>query len=251
MKFKDKVVIITGASRGIGKAIALLFAREGAKVVVDYHVSDIEPDAKENAFSVVKSIKEIGSDAMAIRCDVSNEVEVKELVRKSVEKFNKIDILVNNAGIVFDLSFSQRTSEQWIQTLNVNLFGTFLCSKYISKEMRDEGKIINISSTNGMDAICPDSIDYNASKAGIVSFTKSLAKELAPRNIMVNSIAPGWVDTDMNKDLPDDYVKEEIEKIYLKRFARPEEIAKVALFLASDGASFVNGSILKVDGGYD
>ncbi len=245
MKLKNKIAIITGASKGIGKSTALLFAQEGAKIIVNYSSSEKE------AFSVVDEIKKIGSEAIAIKCDVSKEDEVKNMIQKTIDKFEKIDILVNNAGIVFDVPFFERTVEQWRKTMDVNLLGTFLCSKYASEQMlkNDNGKIINISSTNGINSFSPEAMDYDASKAGIIILTRDLAKELAPK-IQVNSIAPGWVDTEINKDLPQDFIKEETEKIYLKRFAKPEEIAKSILFLASDDASYITGSILKVDGGY-
>ena len=246
MKLKNKIAIITGASKGIGKSTALLFAKEGAKIIVNYFSS------KEEAFYVVDEIKKIGSEAIAIKCDVSKENEVKEMINQTIDKFGKIDILINNAGIVFDVPFFERTVEQWKKTMDVNLLGTFLCSKYASEQMlkNDNGKIINISSINGINSFSPESMDYDASKAGIIILTKDLAKELAPK-IQVNSIAPGWVDTEMNKDLSQDFVEEETEKIYLKRFAKPEEIARSILFLASDDASYITGSILKVDGGYD
>jgi len=250
MRLKNKIALITGSSRGIGKATALLFAKEGAKLIINYHLSDIKPDAEKDAFSVVDEINKIGSEAIAIKCDVSKENEVKEMIQKTIDKFGKIDILINNAGVVFDVPFFERTVEQWKRTLDVNLLGTFLCSKYTSQHMlKNGGKIINISSTNGINNFSPEAMDYDASKAGIIILTRDLAKELAPK-IQVNSIAPGWVDTDMNKDLPKDFVEEETEKIYLKRFAKPEEIAKAILFLASDDASYITGSILKVDGGY-
>lgn len=250
MKLKNKVAIITGASRGIGKATALLFAKEGAKVVVDYHISDYEPDAEKNAFSVVDKIKKAGSEAMPIKCDVSKEEEVKNMIQKIIDKFGKIDILVNNAGIVFDIPLFEKTVEQWKQVLEVNLIGAFLCSKYSSEKMlkNNGGKIVNVSSTNGIDSFNPESVDYDASKSGMIILTKDLAKELSPK-IQVNCVAPGWVDTDMNKDLPKDFVQEETNKIYLKRFAKPEEIAKTILFLASEDASYINGSILEVNGG--
>lgn len=243
-KLENKVAIVTGSSRGIGKATALLFAKEGAKVVVNYSKSENEANA------VVNEIKKLGSDATAIKCDVSKEEQVKQMIEKTIKKFGRIDILVNNAGIVFDVPFAERTVEQWKRTLEVNLIGVFLCSKYAAPYMKKQGgKIVNISSNNGLDVPSPTSIDYNASKAGIVILTKDLAKELAP-TIQVNSVAPGWVDTEMNKNIPKDFIKEEIKKISLKRFAKPEEIAKVILFLASDDASYMTGSILKVDGGY-
>ena len=245
MKLKGKVAIITGASRGIGKATALLFAQEGAKVVVNYLKS------KREAEEVVHQIKKLGSDSIAVVCDVSKEEQVKLMVEKTIDKFGKIDILVNNAGIVFDVPFKDRTVEHWRRTLDVNLVGTFLCSKYASNHMlkQKSGKIVNISSTNGIDSFNPDSMDYDSSKAGVIMLTRNLAQQLAPF-IQVNCVAPGWVDTDINKDLPKDFVKKETERIYLKRFAKPEEIAKTVLFLSSDDASFITGSTLKVDGGY-
>jgi len=251
MRLKNKIALITGASRGIGKRTALLFAKEGAKIIVNYHVSDYERDADVNAERVVDEIKKIGSEAIAIKCDVSKESEVKEMIQQAIDKFGRIDILINNAGIVFDVPFFKRTVEQWKKTLDVNLLGTFLCSRYASEQMlkNSGGKIINISSTNGLNSFSPEAMDYDASKAGIIILTRNLAKELAPK-IQVNSVAPGWVDTEMNKDLPKDFVEKETEKIYLKRFATPEEIAKAVLFLASDDASYITGSILKVDGGY-
>ena len=245
MRLKNKIALITGSSRGIGKATALLFAKEGAKIVVNYLFS------KKEAFAVVDEIRKIGSNATAIKCDISKETDVKKMVQKTIDKFGKIDILVNNAGIVFDVPFFDRTAKQWKKTLDVNLLGTFLCSKYTSQQMLKTGggKIINISSTNGINTFSPEAMDYDASKAGIIILTRDLAKELAPK-IQVNAIAPGWVNTEMNKDLPKDFVKEETKKIYLKRFAKPEEIAMAILFLASDEASYITGSILKVDGGY-
>jgi len=251
MNLKDKVIMITGSSRGIGRATALRFAKEGAKIIVDYHISEFEPDAEENAKKVIEEIKKIGSDSIMIRCDVSEEKEVKSMVDKAVKKFGRIDILVNNAGIVYDIPLFDKTLEQWKRVLDVNLIGVFLCSKYVSKQMLKQGSgaIINISSTNGIGANSPFSADYDASKAGVISLTKNLAEELAP-NIRVNAIAPGWINTEMNSKLPEDFVKEETGKIFLKRFAKPEEIASVVAFLASDDASFMTGSIVVVDGGY-
>jgi len=247
MKLKNKVAIVTGSSRGIGKVTALLFAKEGAKVVINYLLSE-----EKETLLVVDEIKKMGSEAIAVKCDVSEESQVKKMIKQTLDEFGKIDILVNNAGVVFDVPFFERTVEQWKRTLDVNLLGTFLCSKYASEQMlkNNGGKIINVSSTNGINSFSPEAMDYDASKAGIIILTRDLAKELAPK-IQVNSIAPGWVDTEMNKDLPQNFVKEEMEKIYLKRFAKPEEIAKSILFLASDDASYITGSILKVDGGYD
>lgn len=209
MQFKNKVVIVTGSGKGIGRATALLFAKEGAKVAVNYSKS--ETDAK----SLVSEIKKLGSNAISIKCDVSKEDEVKQMVEKTIKTFGKIDILVNNAGIVFDVPFAERTVEQWKRTLDVNLIGTFLCAKYVAPYMKKQngGKIVNVSSTNGIDSFCPSSMDYDASKAGIIILTKDLAKELAP-TIQVNSVAPGWVDTDFNKTLSKEFIEEENKKIW-------------------------------------
>lgn len=243
MKLKGKVAIVTGSSKGIGKATAILFAKEGARVVVNH------TNSPSQAKAVVEKIQALGSDAITVRCDVSQEKDVELMISETVKKFGKIDILVNNAGIVTDLPFKERTVEHWKRTLEVNLIGTFLCAKHAAPHMGKAGKIINISSTNAIDSFSPEAMDYDSSKAGVIILTRNLAKELAP-NIQVNAVAPGWVDTEMNKDLPESFIKEETEKIYMKRFARPEEIANVILFLASNEASYITGSTIKVDGGH-
>lgn len=246
MRFKNKVVLITGSSRGIGKAAAILFAKEGAKIVINYSSSENE------ARKAVDEIKKIGSEAIAVKCDVSKEDEVETMINRTIEAFGNIDIFVNNAGIVFDAPIFKKKSEQWKRTIDVNLFGTYLCCKYGSAHMlkNKSGKIINISSTSALYSFYPEIIDYDASKAGVIALTKDFAKALAP-HIQVNVIAPGWVDTDINKDLSQSFVKKETKQIYLKRFAKPEEIAKVILFLASEDSSFITGSVLVVDGGHD
>lgn len=245
MKLKDKVALITGSSRGIGRSIAILFAKEGAKIIVNYNNSE------EEAMGVVKEIKDLGSEVIAIKCDVSKEDEVKNMIKKSIDKFGRIDILVNNAGIFFDVPFEERTVNQWKRTLEVNIIGTFLCTKYVVKVMLKQGygNLINISSINAINNNSSDSIDYDTSKAGVINFTKSMAEEFAP-HVRVNCIAPGWVDTDINKELPKDFVKEVIKKISLRRFGQPIEIANVALFLASEDSSYMTGSVVVVDGGY-
>lgn len=245
MKLQGKVALVTGASRGIGRAIAVLFAKEGADVAVNYNTSEKDTEA------LVKELEETGRKAVAIKCDVSQESEVKEMVEKTIKEFGEIDILVNNAGIVYDVPIFQKTVDQWKKTIETNLIGMFLCVKYVAPYMskRKYGRIVNISSTNGINTFDPTSVDYDASKAGVIMLTKALAQEMAP-NVAVNSVAPGWVDTDMNKDLPKDFIESEKKKITLKRFAKPEEIAKVVLFLSSDDASFINGSIVVADGGY-
>ena len=246
MRFKNKVVIVTGSSRGIGKATALEFAKEGANVVVNFN------NSKKEADSVVNSIKKIGADSIAIKCDVSDEKQVKQMIDKTLKTFGKLDILVNNAGIVFDVPFSKRTIDQWKRTLDVDLIAVYVCSKLAADVMlkqKEGGRIVNISSINGMNAVSPDSIDYCAAKAGVINLTKSLAMQLAPK-ILVNCVAPGWVDTEMNSKLPKDYVQSETKRISLKRFSNPAEIAKVVLFLASEDSSYVTGSTITVDGGY-
>ncbi|MDZ4256669.1 MAG: 3-oxoacyl-ACP reductase family protein, partial [archaeon] len=237
--------IVTGSSRGIGRAIAVAFAKEGAKVVINFSKSSGE------AQDVLNEIKTLGAEAISVQCDVSNEKQVEKMVEQAINEFGKIDILVNNAGIVFDVPFFERTVEQWKRTLEVDLIGVFLMSKYVAKFMlkQKSGRIVNISSTCGTKDVPPTSVDYNAAKVGVISFTRSLAQELAPY-VNVNAVAPGWVDTDINKDLPKKYIQDEMEKILLKRFADPKEIASVVVFLASDDARYVNGTTIIVDGGY-
>ena len=188
---------------------------------------------------------------MTIRADVSNENKIKKMIDTIINKFGRIDVLVNNAGIAIDKEFEDRTVEDWKRTLSVNLIAPFIVSKYVGNEMLKNkyGRIINISSTNGINAFFPTSIDYDASKAGLINLTHNLAIQFAPY-INVNCVAPGWVNTDMNKELPKDLIEEETNKIYKKRFAEPSEIAKVVTFLASDDADFINDEIIKVDGGY-
>jgi 3-oxoacyl-[acyl-carrier protein] reductase len=234
------VVLITGASRGIGKACALEFAKNGYDVAINYVNDDISANA------VVDEIKKLGVNSIAIKCDISNETSVKEMVDTAIEKFGRIDVLVNNAGIAIDTTFEDKTKENFMRTLEVNLVGTFLVSKEVGKYMKN-GSIVNVSSTNGIDTVYPESLDYDASKAGVISLTKNLAIEYAP-NIRVNTVAPGWVLTDMNKELDYEFVKREEEKILLNRFADPEEIAKVIYFVAAE-ATYMNGSVIRVDGG--
>ncbi len=244
MSFKDKVVLVTGSSRGIGRSIAVKFAKEGANVIVNY-----KHNIKE-AELITDIISSYGNKCLCIQADVSNEKEVSSMIEKIIQEFGKIDVVVNNAGIAIDVDFNEREVRDWQDTLNTNLIGVFLVSKYAGKYMKQKqyGKIINISSTNGIDTTYPYSIDYDASKAAIINLTKNLAIQFAP-HINVNVVAPGWVDTGMNDDLSRNYLREEREKILLKRFAEPEEIAEVVLFLASDKARYIDGEIIRVDGG--
>ncbi len=244
MNFKGKVVLVTGSSRGIGRSIAVKFAKEGASVIINYKSNENEAKA------ITEIISSYTSDCMCIQADVSKEKDVKRMIDDIIEKYGHIDILVNNAGIAIDNDFQNRHVKDWQETLNTNLIGVFLTSKYAGKYMLENqyGKIINISSTNGIDTIYPYSIDYDASKAGLINMTKNLAIEFAPF-INVNAVAPGWVDTGMNDDLSKSYLKSEMEKTLLKRFAEPEEVANVVLFLASDLARYIDGETIRVDGG--
>lgn len=233
------VVLVTGSSKGIGKATVLKYAKEGYDVVINYNNSMAE------ALKVEEEVKKYGRNATLVKCDVSNEEEVKDMIDLIKKEYGKLDVLVNNAGIAIDTTFEDKTVDNFRKTLDVNLIGTFLVSKYAAKIM-DEGVIINISSTNGLDTTYPESLDYDASKAGVISLTHNLATEFAP-NIRVNAICPGWVNTDMNQELDDDFIKEETKKIKLGRFAETSEIAD-AIYNISE-CTYINDSIIRVDGG--
>lgn len=242
----NKNVLITSGTRGIGEAISREFAKKGYNLIINYI------NSKEKAEKLKTELEtEFNISVLTIQGDLSEEKAIENMVDIAMDKFGKVDVLVNNAGIVIDKEFEDRTIEDWKQTLNINLIAPFILTKLIGKEMvkNKGGAIINISSTNGINTYYPTSVDYDASKSGLISLTYDSAVELAPY-VRVNCIAPGWVNTEMNKELPEDFVKEETERILVKRFAEPEEIAKVATFLASDDASFINSTIIKVDGGW-
>lgn len=240
-----KVALITGSNRGLGKAIAIGFAKKGVNVVINYcHHED-------EAFEVEKFIKDnYNVSVLCIKCDIAVEEEVESMVNQVLDAFGGIDILVNNASVCRDKLLLDKTVKEFRRILDVNLIGTYLCSKYVGKAMlvAKSGKIINISSTNALDTYYPESCDYDASKAGVVSLTHNLAVEFAPF-IQVNCICPGWIKTDMNKDLSIEQITEENKKILLGRFANVEEVSNVVLFLASPLASYINDSIIRVDGG--
>lgn len=241
----NKVVLVTGSSRGIGAKTIIEFAKTGYSVIINYSNSE------EEAINLKEFVeKNYNVKALAIKADIKEETEVKNMVDQIIAEFNHIDVLVNNASIAIDTIFEDKTVANFRRILDVNLIGTFLVSKYVGNYMlkQNYGSIINVSSTNGIDTVYPESLDYDASKAGVISLTKNLSKQFAP-NIRVNCIAPGWVNTDMNKNLDEDFINQEKSKILLNRFAEAEEIAKVILFLASKEASYINGSIIKVDGG--
>lgn len=240
-----KVVLITGASRGIGRSTAIKYAQNNYNVVINYNNS--YDKARELGDYLVSTY---GIEVMIVKADISNEVEVKDMVDKVISKFGNIDVLVNNASIAIDSDFTCKDSNSFNEILNTNLVGTFLVSKEVSKYMKDNrsGIIINVSSTNGIDSMYVESLEYDASKAGVISLTHNLAEYLKPY-VRVNCVCPGWVNTDMNKDLDSSYIEQENKRIMLNRFAEPDEIANVIYFLATDEASYINNSIIKVDGG--
>ena len=237
------IALITGASKGIGKAIAILFAKKGYEVIVNYNTDEA------GALDTLNEVEKY-SGGIIYKCDISDETAVSKMAEYLKTKYSNIDVLVNNAGIAIDSVFEDKNAVDFNKILNVNLVGTFLVSKYIGEIMlkNKKGNIINISSTNGIDTYYEYSLDYDASKAGVISLSHNLAGHFAPY-IRVNTVCPGWVNTPMNKELDAEYVAEECKNIKLGRFAEPEEIAKVVCFLASEDASYVNDSIIRVDGG--
>ena len=245
MKLKNKTILITGASRGIGYQTAYEVAKEGANVIINYNNSIKQAKKLEQQLK-----KEFGTKTLLVKADIKNEQEIIEMVNESINHFKKIDVLINNAVMCKDTTFEEKTKENFMEILETNLVGTFLVSKHVSQHMLKEksGKIINITSTNATYSYYPESLDYDASKAGIISLTHNLALHLSPY-ITVNAVSPGWTKTDMNKDLSKEQITKEEEKILLKRFAQPQEIAKVITFLSSDDANYINSQIINVDGG--
>lgn len=241
----NKTVLVTGAGTGIGAATAIMFAKNGYDVIIHYNKS------YEEALKVDEECKKYGIDTLLVKADIANEIEIKEMIDKILIKYSKIDVLINNAGIAIDTLFSDKTKENFMKTLEVNLVGTFLVSKYVSGIMLKNkyGRIINISSTNGIDKYFPMCLDYDASKAGIISLTHNLALQLKPY-INVNCIAPGWIGTENElKDVDLEYIKSEEEKIFVGRIGKTEEVASLALFLASKEADYINNEVIKIDGG--
>ena len=239
------VCLVTGSSRGIGRSTVLEMAKSGLDVIINYYHHEKE------ALELKKYILDnYDVQVLCIKCDISVEEEVEEMVNEIVDHFGKIDILVNNASVCRDTLLMDKTVRDFKRILEVNLIGTYLCSKYVGKVMMEnkKGKIINISSTNAIDTFYPESCDYDAAKAGVISLTHNLAREFAPF-INVNCVCPGWVKTDMNKDLSIEQINEERKKILLGRFAEADEIAKIIVFLASSKANYINDAIIRVDGG--
>lgn len=239
-----KAAIVTGASRGIGRAVALKLAEKGYIVVVNY-ASNIQ-----KAQEVVEEICSKNGTAIAIKADVSHLSEVKMMVDEVIERYGNVSVLVNNAGITKDNLVVRMTEEEWDAVINTNLKGTFNCIKCVSRQMIKQryGRIVNISSVIGLMGNAGQS-NYAASKAGIIGLTKSIAKELAPRGINVNAVAPGYIETDMTDVLSEDIKGKMLEAIPLQRFGKPEDVANLVAFLVSDEASYITGQIISIDGG--
>ena len=240
MEEAKKVALITGGSRGIGKACALELAAAGVDVIINY-AGNVEAANK-----TVEELKALGSNACAMRFDVSNQDEVEAAVAQIVEKYKRIDILVNNAGITRDGLFMRMSAQNWLDVINTNLNSAYYVTNPISKIMikQRSGAIVNMSSISGIYGNAGQA-NYSTAKAGLIGFTKSLAKELASRNIRVNAVAPGFIQTDMTKDLPQEQI---VEKIPLKRLGEPEDIAKTVKFLTLD-STYITGQVIGVDGG--
>ncbi|RKY40002.1 MAG: beta-ketoacyl-ACP reductase [Candidatus Omnitrophota bacterium] len=240
---RDKVALITGGGQGIGKEIAILFAQEGAKIAIF--------DLKEEAIKdTIREIEQKGGEGLGLRVNVANLKEVEEATGKVVDKFGKISILVNNAGITRDALLLRMREEDWDAVLDVNLKGVFNCTKAVAKIMfkQREGKIINISSIIGIRGNVGQA-NYAASKAGIIGFTKSIAREFASRNIQVNAIAPGFIQTEMTAKMPEASKQSIISQIPSGRLGEKTDVANLALFLASKNSDYINGEVIKVDGG--
>lgn len=241
---EGKVAIVTGASRGIGRQIAVTMAKEGAEVIVNYNGS------ADKAEAVVAEIQAAGGKAEAVQCNVSEYLKAEELIKYVTEKYKKVDILVNNAGITKDNLLMKMSEAEFDAVISTNLKGAFNCTKHVSRQMLKQrsGRIINISSVSGVIGNAGQA-NYCASKAGVIGLTKSVARELGSRGITVNAIAPGFIDTEMTEVLSETVKKTMGEQIPLKRFGKTEDIAAAAAFLASDKAGYITGQVICVDGG--
>lgn len=244
MLLENKIAVVTGAGRGIGRGIALALAREGAMVVVNYNGS------KERAEEVVRTIEEAGGKAVAIQCNISDFEAAKEFFANVVKEYGKIDILVNNAGITKDNLMMKMSEEEFQSVIQTNLAGTFHGLKFVTRPMmkQRQGRIINIASVSGVIGNMGQA-NYSASKAGVIGLTKAAAKELASRNITVNAVAPGFVATEMTDVLSDSVKEAAVATIPLGRFGEVEDIAETVVFLASDKAKYITGQVICVDGG--
>jgi len=248
MELEGKVALVTGASRGMGKAIALKLASLGSRVVVNYVA--IEASNKVDADNLVKSIIRLGGEAISIEADVRDSEAVKAMVEQVIDKWNKIDILVNNAGINRDTLLLRMSDDAWDDVIDTNLRGAYLCTKFVLKfMMRQEwGRIINVSSVTGLVGNAGQS-NYAASKGGLIAFTKSVAREMGSRNITVNAVAPGYIITGMTDKLPSERKEAVLAMIPLQRFGQPDDVAELVAFLASDRAGYITGQAITIDGG--
>lgn len=240
----NRVALITGSSRGIGYAIAKEFAERNIDVIINNHEHPIEGE------KAADEIRNIGRRSMYIQADVSNYQQVEEMVEKIINEFGRIDILVNNAGITRDKLLENMDIEAWNSVISVNLTGIFNCTKAVIKHMKTQGggKIINVSSVVGESGNIGQA-NYSASKGGVISFTKTIAKEYARDNIIINAIAPGFIETSLVKSIPEKVMDKIVKKIMLGRLGKPEEVAKLVLFLASDDANYITGEVININGG--
>lgn len=240
-----KVVLVTGSSIGLGRAIIEKFASNNYNVIINYNNSKQEAEELKSYIENTYHTK-----AITIKCDITKESEIEEMKQIIIKEFGVLDCLVNNAGIAIDTDFNLKTKEDFIKILDTNLVSLFLVSRTFGNLMLEnkKGKIINIASSNGIDSYYEYSLDYDASKAGVINLTHNLANHYSPY-INVNCVCPGWIDTPMNKDLDESFKQKEIDKILLRRFASPKEIASLVYFLSTDEASYINDSIIKIDGG--
>ncbi len=239
-----KVVLVTGSSSGIGREIARTLAKN-YEVILHYNSNE------DNVITLKNELdKKYNNDFLMVKCDLSKEKDIDNMLKIIYNRHKEIDILINNAGLAIDTEFEDKTKDNFIKILDVNLIAPFLLSQKIGMRMlkREQGIIINISSTNGIDTPYVEGLDYDASKAGLISLSKNLANYFAPY-VRVNTVCPGWVNTEMNKELDKEFIKKEKDKILLNRFAEPKEIAGVVAFLISDEAKYINDSIIRVDGG--
>ena len=247
MRLEGKVALITGSSRGVGRAVALGFAREGARVVVNY--TSNEGAAKE----VVEAINEIGSQAIIVKADVAKREEADSLIQAAINEFGRLDILVNNAGFTRPAMMLKMTEEQWDEVVDIHLKGAFLCSQAAGRRMKEQnsGKIINVTSVAGLVGTVGQ-INYSAAKGGVISMTKSIARELARYNVCANVISIGILSMGMSEKITTDEKLKEIymNRILLKRFGTPDDVSPVFVFLASDESNYITGQVLCVDGGY-